>query len=438
MPETYRYTEQQNQPAVNQPSLVSLGNNELAGVQQLQTRWDKALHIPEKRSGSFANYNPVLARWNWERLQTPQRREVFRENELKNITTALRERHHTKESSVTLFVDEDKKIRNDAFPDEPYEDMLERGRAYREEHGSQDTTREKAEIEGFKKIQHVLTDKNTPVGSTFVVISPPSLIEDTPYTHNFVDMYSVAEDRETGQRKFDYVRYASPLDYDQYGQLATRLQPDFMEQKAEAERETCETLSMDAWFLANPLFMPGDGKSSDELFSEYFADDIKAMEEDAWQKLDSIYLPYKLYLLDQITKSDFDPIKIAEAYNALLVSTKKEHLPKQETVHVIFDAAKTKLESEEYQRIAAFVNRHGRDRVEEVRAGCGNSGGFSLSIPPEKAPFLFNSVAQFSNKEWFKCPECRYNANGPIGNTCPGCGLTKEEYAEESGAEMCD
>lgn len=39
--------------------------------------------------------------------------------------------------------------------------------------------------------------------------------------------------------------------------------------------------------------------------------------------------------------------------------------------------------------------------------------------------------------EWFNCPKCSYKANGPVGNSCPGCGLTKTQYAQESGIS-CD
>ncbi len=41
---------------------------------------------------------------------------------------------------------------------------------------------------------------------------------------------------------------------------------------------------------------------------------------------------------------------------------------------------------------------------------------------------LFNDT-----QEWFICPKCHYQADGPIGDTCPGCGLTKEAYAKETG-----
>lgn len=40
--------------------------------------------------------------------------------------------------------------------------------------------------------------------------------------------------------------------------------------------------------------------------------------------------------------------------------------------------------------------------------------------------------------EWFTCPQCQYQASGPVGDACPGCGLTKEEYAKTSGKQICE
>lgn len=45
--------------------------------------------------------------------------------------------------------------------------------------------------------------------------------------------------------------------------------------------------------------------------------------------------------------------------------------------------------------------------------------------------------ALFGEGKWFNCPKCGYEASGPVGNTCPVCGLTKEDYAAESGKAMC-
>lgn len=59
---------------------------------------------------------------------------------------------------------------------------------------------------------------------------------------------------------------------------------------------------------------------------------------------------------------------------------------------------------------------------------------------------LFDSVTprwttNGSMREWFNCPKCQYRADGPIGNICPGCFTTKEQFvseAKESGQEVCD
>lgn len=53
-----------------------------------------------------------------------------------------------------------------------------------------------------------------------------------------------------------------------------------------------------------------------------------------------------------------------------------------------------------------------------------------------KGSFLDNLPG---NQEWFNCPKCGYQADGPIGDTCPNpkCKLTKEEYAKETGVK-CD
>jgi len=45
-----------------------------------------------------------------------------------------------------------------------------------------------------------------------------------------------------------------------------------------------------------------------------------------------------------------------------------------------------------------------------------------------------------SEAQHFICPECDFHATGPVGNVCPGCKLTKEDYVKEAaknGVEIC-
>lgn len=67
-----------------------------------------------------------------------------------------------------------------------------------------------------------------------------------------------------------------------------------------------------------------------------------------------------------------------------------------------------------------------------IRGSCGNSSNISNLLTKGS---ILNSLIE--NQQWFACPKCSYRADGPVGNQCPGCGLTKEEYAQESGIS-CD
>jgi hypothetical protein len=420
--------------------LQSVQETDLQKVQMLQNTWNRTLGLEPAASGALDNYNPVLARWNYERLQTDEQRDLFRENELRNITTALRERHQTQESRLELQIDADGKIRYEAFPDEPYEAMLERGQEYRAQHGSKDLERERAEIDGFKKIQSVLTSPDTPVGSTFIVISPPSEVEDSPYMHNFIDGYQSDIDPQTGERVIKYVRFSSPIDTEAYASIAQRFDPEFLTKKAEREESTGQSIPMDAWYLENPFFVPAqDGRTIDTVFTEHFAQDVEAMEEAEWQKIDAIYQPFKLYLLDQLTKENFDPIAIAKAYNILLLSQERENMHIKEDEHVIFDAKNHQLDDDVYKRIAHMAHTHGHESAKEVKAGCGNSGSIAIgSGRSGEADPLANSVGQFGldkkDGDEQKCGTCGRSSKDNHYH-CPGC---TKQYSDETSKSADD
>ncbi len=83
-------------------------------------------------------------------------------------------------------------------------------------------------------------------------------------------------------------------------------------------------------------------------------------------------------------------------------------------------------------RVMDIVREYGHEPP-KVAGSCGSTSGkdgFSTSNIFGKASGL-NSV--LSEQEWFNCPKCEYKADGPVGNQCPGCGLTKEAYAKETG-----
>lgn len=72
--------------------------------------------------------------------------------------------------------------------------------------------------------------------------------------------------------------------------------------------------------------------------------------------------------------------------------------------------------------------------------GC-NGGGSGQNSNTSLVNSLTPRFGQSSlslDQERFVCPKCGFEAHGPVGNECPGCGLTKEDYAEESGGPVCD
>lgn len=72
-----------------------------------------------------------------------------------------------------------------------------------------------------------------------------------------------------------------------------------------------------------------------------------------------------------------------------------------------------------------------------VFGSCGMTGKIESSNTLGKLiSFFENGLYNKNNEEWFSCPRCKYKATGPVGDTCPGCKLTKEEFSE-SGGEVC-
>ena len=68
-----------------------------------------------------------------------------------------------------------------------------------------------------------------------------------------------------------------------------------------------------------------------------------------------------------------------------------------------------------------------------VNDGTDPLSSFNLlkSIAAGKSP---NKIVE--ENSYFVCPKCNHKADGPVGNQCPSCGLTKEEHAKQ-GAEVC-
>lgn len=274
--------------------------------------------------------------------------------------------------------------------EEPFIEVMKRGvDCHRRAEGENrvDKKREEAEVEGFSKIQEVICNPDTPVGTVMLSISPQGG-KNSLYQHNFYDIFTLKE--ENGKRFIGSRRYSSALAIKEYKDLLSPL--SFM-----------GNILDDADFLSSPIKV-------ENVFFEN-ADQIHS------------YL-HKHHEFMKVEEFE----RVLQACERL----------KQEYIRMrnprILDAIQNKADIE-----AGFVKGKGRgitltidqeidilggQSVRKVASGCGPSGSVSMS------PFSVSDFAmedKYGNRE-FRCPECkkinRRPKDGLIKN-CKHCGSNK-------------
>ncbi len=393
---------------------------DLHAIKKLQAEFDAPLGNEPEDGEVIRSYNPVLARWKYEQLETPSEKKFFRAYEQFQMETHLRERYHAATSAIRYQIDEEGKLRNELFPDEAFDAVLERGVEYRKANGSPELDREEMEMKGFKKMQAKLTDPLTPIGSKFVVISSPGMVEGTTYVDNYVDIYEVEENKHTQQRSITMTRFASDTDAPGYEAIAKRFDPDYF---------VNEQGPRDGWYLLNGIYVDPnhDPRTTDELFDEEFSHREDAISEADFQHIYQTCLPFILNYLQDLCDEKLNPEAIAVAYNAVLrkgdVEKKIMTRLKNNTMLNGWDIPKRPI----YYDIRAEANRIGREEIEKVIAGCGRSDGISLGMRAASQRIHPNSVAKYAFGEdqhgglQFRCPDCNYKNTRKFGTLRTEC-----------------
>ena len=272
--------------------------------------------------------------------------------------------------------------------------------------------REEAELRGFRSLNEQL--RLAKIGSTIIWASPPGQKEEGYGNYGFVYFGKVEQDNfEEKNIKMTAMRVENPS----IGQFNKVIQM-FGDEKSDhiAAEE----------FLANPNVFAEDlnegyaeailGRvfnfKSNEKKQEEFNQIIKKMFPLIWDFIGSSRSLRGLYSLENY---------------ALELKKDYERSEREGRIEIAdFKSAKT---------IKDIIGDYGREPP-KVAGSCGSTSNNKV-----KSSNVFNSYSSFnslSESEWFTCPKCGYEANGPIGNKCPGCNLTKEDYAEESGEPVCD
>jgi hypothetical protein len=305
---------------------------------------------------------------------------------------------------------------------EPFMQMLERGVSYRREFGNPvDFEREEAEVVGFKKMEDTLTDEKTAIGTIMLSISPPGG-EESIYKHNFYDVFTLKKD-EKG-KYIEAIRYSSSLTNEEYQE---KLEPF----------SSLEKTPTDVDFLNNPIIVDKNKfKSSDDLHS-YLHKDHDFITKVEFDAVVEIVTPLITSYINTMSERPFDQNLQLLTYNAILnkADVALEIVRNKGQSNL---AEKLSLNSKFSAQMDIF--KFGKQPVRVVSTGCGSSGGFlpSQNLNFAAAPFRVSEFGfKNSKEEWFSCPKCSYKANGPIGDTCPGCRITKEEFVNEGG-QSCD
>ena len=352
----------------------------------------------------------------------PENRERLNKYTIRQLETHLGERFNVVLSTTRYEIREGQIFGENT--NEPFMQMLQRGRDYRRgRNNSIDFAREDAEVLGFEKITE-LVDKNAKIGTAKLSISQKGDVENgSTYHHNFYDIFTLKEDDKG--RYIEARRYSCALTLEE---TAKRLKKaGLIEDNFE---ETAEH------FLANPVDVPLDKFATADDLHKYLHEEHVYVTEKEFDEVKRMTAFLAVSYLNSLLQEPIDENDQLLRINAYLngsdialdiVRRKNRQTPNQ--AFVFQQTFNTR------EKIYAL----GMQPVRVVATGCGASGGFSVHGINQtiNSPFSVSEFASKGNQEWFICPKCTYKADGPVGNSCPGCGLTKEQFAKDGG-EACD
>ncbi|OGD89813.1 hypothetical protein A3D07_03355 [Candidatus Curtissbacteria bacterium RIFCSPHIGHO2_02_FULL_42_15] len=316
-----------------------------------------------------------------------------------NLETALGERFNLQISQVIYRIEDGRIISEEH--DEPFTDVIKRGQRHRQENGSGDVEREKAEVEGFEKVQNILTDPQHQ-DAKVIIISPRGKT-DSMYQHNFFDIYQ----KEGAQ--ITMTRFASTSSIPEFLEAANQLDPF---NNLTKNPKDCD-------FLKNPL---STYKDYEEIIENLNLDE-NAMTQNDYQKLTETVAALKLSYLNALYHQRYDEAKkifIATLNLSDDIILNPGYYP---------DLRNQILAAPPAELIAAYGWRQPR----AVLAGCGLQTNFAGQNPGEFLSALFPysllNFAPFARTENadtsdFPCPRCGHIITYGAGiSKCPSCHL---------------
>jgi len=284
-------------------------------------------------------------------------------------------------------------------------------------------SRELADKKGFINLDSQLMSAKE--NDTVVWASPPGPKEEGYGNYGFIFIGQVGKDNASGKTiQMTAMRVENPT-IEQFNKAMHLLTGEKTDYKNAGE------------FLANP-------KVLNEHLQENYVDAILGMsfsfkpnEEEQRKFRHIVYGEMFPSIVDFVQfaknpwKTKAEKIKGLYSLENFALKLKKEHdkaLVSKENIIIDFKPI---------LRLPDILGEYGHEPP-KVAGSCPTSNSNKTSPASSnilsKGSFLNDLLG---NQEWFHCPKCNFQADGPIGDTCPGCGLTKQAYAQESGVS-CD
>lgn len=306
--------------------------------------------------------------------------------------------------------------RNDSM-----EDVSQKAIDLKEKKG-QSSVRERAEKEAFRSLNEKLQFARE--GQTIIWASPPGAKEDGYGDYGFIFFGKVGkEENQARNIRMTAIRVENPM-IEQFSRVFSILgfgkenyatAEDFIEHP-EVLGENISEEHVDSVLRTAFSFNPNEEEQ------RKFNSIIQGMFPLIYDFVGSIKNPWK-------TRSE----KIKELYSlenyALELKREQEEVP--------FGRRDIIVDFRPIPRMADIIQEYGHNPP-KASGSCPTKDDDETSLVSSnifsRGSFLNNL---FGEDEWFHCPECDFQADGPIGDTCPNCKLTKDEYAKESGI-TCD
>lgn len=330
--------------------------------------------------------------------------ELARLNDLThhNLETALGERFNVELFQATYNI-KNGQIIHPTYQ-QPFLDIIKRGQKYRMQAGSNDIKREQAEVEGFKKVQAILTNPDTQDAK--VVIISPKGNPNSIYQHNFYDIY---ERDENGQITMS--RLTCKFSYQYFQEAANSLDPftDLPENPTDSD------------FLKNPL---STYATMDEIQKAFSPQEETTTVEEYHRLIRTCNFLINTYI-------DSPSQKTLDALFNFAQSLERSDLYK--------GFSDRQFEGPTLKEIDRIIAIFGSMPVQPRATPCGLSGNSMSTVNGQLStvnfwPFSVADFANFNEQEEvtdFQCPgrkkdgtKCTYVVRAYSGvNKCPECGM---------------